>query len=161
MPPLVVKIRGENVAFSTSSTLLQYCLFFSLALLSRICSGSLFAYRMAVGLTTLTSANTFWYGTKTPLALTSSLASCAVLTDFLLNDSPVNGSRGGSILTSWHACWSRSAVRSRSSLWRMEVKPPKWQDSAWLMEKGFIAKPVLQRRLALSAEISPFGLIHH
>ena len=130
-------MSGQNVAFSTSSTLLQYCLFFSLAFISSICSGDCRSYRMAVGFTTLMSANTFWYGTNSPLTLTSSLASCAVFADLALYPSPVSDSREGSTLTSWHACCNKSAVRSLSSLCLIDVNPPRWHDNACATLKVF------------------------
>ena len=50
--------------------------------------------------------------------------------------SPVKGSRGGSLSTSWHTSLSQLAVMSRMSLCLKMGKPPCRQIIAWSVEKG-------------------------
>ena len=64
-----------------------------------------------------------------PLALMSNLASSPRMLVLMDNTSPVRGCRGVSTVTSLHTSFSRSAVISRSSLWRMNGYPPVGQDS--------------------------------
>ena len=57
-------------------------------------------------------------------AATSSLAPSSLLAVRWIRCSSVIGCRGGSVPTLWQTSLKNSAVMSRSSLWRMEGKPP-------------------------------------
>ena len=70
------------------------------------------------------------------LALMSNLASSPRMLVLMDNTSPVRVCRGGFTMTSLHTSFSRSAVLSRRSLWRMDGYPPVGQDSACAIVKN-------------------------
>ena len=69
-----------------------------------------------------------------PLALISSLASSTLMLVLMSSTSPVRSCKEGSMVTSVHTPFNKSAVMPRSSLWRMDGYPsPVEHDSAWPM----------------------------
>ena len=72
-----------------------------------------------------------------PRMLTSNLASSRRLHVLPWRISPSSGCNCGSTTTSLHTSRSRLAVRSRTSLWRIEGYPPWGHDIAWSTEKSF------------------------
>ena len=115
--------------------------------------------RWSVGLKTLTSKNAHSnQPPQKPLALMSNLASSPQMLVLMDNTSPVRGCRGGSIVTSLHTSFSRSAVISRSSSWRMDGYPPVGQDSACAIVNNC---PQTHLRQALVVTNRTAGTGHH
>ncbi len=70
-----------------------------------------------------------------PQAATSNRAPSVAIALAPFKASPDSGCRCGSTQTSWQTSVITVAVKSRTSLWRKEGKPPLGQDSTCCMEK--------------------------
>lgn len=117
IPPVVVKIRGENEPFSICSIRALYAFFFSLSCSLYSCSGCLSLYEGELGCITRTSRKVRSIGLYSPMADTSSLALSAML--FACNSTPPIGISSGSTLTFLQTSLSRLASKSLMLLCRM------------------------------------------
>ena len=120
IPPVVVNTSGVKDACSTSRTRLSYILFFSFSLRRYTCSGVRSIYESAFGWHTLISKKVDFSLSQNPRAWMSRRASQAKFAP-LFKVSPVISCRTGSVFTSLQTRSSKSASRSRSSLWRVIV----------------------------------------
>ena len=125
IPPDVLNTRGVKEPRSTSRTRCSYARHFSLSCLLYQASIWVPRHDSAYGLNTLTSKNALCCcSPKNPHAFTSNRAESSLLAVACDNCSPVSSWRKGSTHTSWHTSGIQSAVRSRTSLWRMIGNPP-------------------------------------
>ena len=135
--PEVEKTRGQKVPRSTLMILSAYSRFFTCSWWIRSASMSRSTYDLASGWNTRTSKNASWALVQNPLARMSVRASGAVLVEAATNTSPERGASWGSTATAEQTSVSQSAIRSRTSLWRMVGKPPRGQHMAWVVVNGF------------------------
>ena len=130
IPPVMVNTSGVKDACSTSKTRRSYILFFSFSWRRYNCSGVRSLYESAFGWHTLMSKKVDFCLSQNPRAWMSRQGSQAKFAP-LFKVSPVISCRAGSVFTSLQTRSSRSASRSRNSLWRWIIKPPRLQIMAW------------------------------
>ena len=122
MPPVVLKTKGVNVAFSTFNTLWLYEFFLACSCDRYICMMLLLLLDWAWGCNTLISVNVLSNGVQKPLALTSNLAPSATFVPWgrfsvvmLMSDGSISTSLLTCCTEALLSCFSRNHALMRHS----------------------------------------------